>query len=111
MKYIKSTSAYSYSIEGFVIPSMRGKYLTVTTEGYNKLIGNKVFNSLVTTGGIVVYHEKPADMPISNEELLRENAILKAKLAKQGETVADGGEAEVSVDTEESTGRRKRGRR
>lgn len=109
MKYIKSTSAYSYSIEGFVIPSMRGKYLQVTTEGYGRLIGNKVFNSLVTTGGIVVYHEKPADMPISNEELLRENAILKAKLA-QHETVAEPEVPEVEAEVE-TTGKRRRGRR
>lgn len=115
MKYVRSTSVHSYTIEGFTIPSMNGKYLTVTDSGYNRLDGNKVFSSLVRTGGIVVYHTKPSDMPVSNEELMRENEVLKQQLAAANikpATDPEPVEEEVAVEqTVEEVFPTKRGKR
>ena len=80
-KWLRTTSSRSYVFGGKVIPnSLSGDYLELTDDDYLKMSDNPVLKSLVKTGGVVVHSRKPADVKVSNEELLRENEKLRAEL-------------------------------
>jgi len=89
-KWLRTTSSRSYVFGGKVIPnSLSGDYLELTDDDYLKMSDNPVLKSLVKTGGVVVHSRKPADVKVSNEELLRENEKLRAELKAAKAPVQD----------------------
>lgn len=86
MRWLKSTTqkAWQVAVSGkpLVIPpcdTPDHKYLQVTDNEYNSIIGSTVIKSLVKTGGIMVLDQEPAELKNSVEALQGSNASLVAK--------------------------------
>ena len=109
MKFYKSTSSRSYSVNGLVIPANNNPHwLTVSNDKATELERVAVVKGLIKAGSILVTDKEPAELARTpgkllntNNQLATENATLKAEIEKlkaEKDAVLQGNEAAQALE-------------
>lgn len=111
MKWLKSTTQKTWTINGKVIPACvtaHNDYLKIDDSEFTHLSGAPVVKSLITAGAILVLDSEPAELKNSVAALQGNNAALTAEItqlreqlkAKEAELKAASAKKPAKVDIE-----------
>lgn len=92
MKWLRSTTTLTYTVEGKVIPSYDKKPLQVSDAVYETFCKSKVINALIKNGGIVVlskYEDTDTKNSDAERRLQAQQAQIKALQADLAKAKAD----------------------
>lgn len=103
MKWLKSTTQKTWTVDGKVIPACvtpDNSYLVLQDSDYAVISSKAVIKSLINAGGILVLSEEPAELKNSLESLQGNNAELIAKNNALTERIAQLEAANKPVDVD-----------
>lgn len=111
MKWLKSTTQKTWTVNGKVIPACvtpHSDYLKIDDSEFTKISGTPVVKSLISAGAILVLSEEPAELKNSVDALQGNNAALMAQVtqlqeqlkAKEAELKAASAKKSTKVDIE-----------
>lgn len=85
MKWLKSTTQKTWTVDGKVIPACvtpNNAYLVVDDSVYNTIATKPVIASLIKAGSILVLNEEPSELKNSVDALKGNNAALTAQITQ-----------------------------
>ena len=85
MKWLKSTTQKTWTVNGRIIPACvtpRNDYLVIEDAVFNEISKVPVVKSLINAGGILVLSEEPAELKNSVDALQGNNAALTAQVTQ-----------------------------
>lgn len=99
MKWLKSTTQKTWTVNGKIIPACitsHNDYLIVDDSTYTEISKIPVIKSLIKAGGILVLREEPTELKNSVDALQGNNAALTAQVTQLQEQLK-AKEAELKV--------------
>lgn len=103
MKWLKSTTQKTWTVNGKVIPACvtpHNDYLVVDDSEYATITGTPVIKSLIKAGGILVLNEEPAELKNSVSSLQGSNAALTAEITQLKEQLKTAGKKPTKAEIE-----------
>ena len=103
MKWLKSTTQKTWTVNGKVIPACvtpHNDYLGVDDSEYATITGTPVIKSLIKAGGILVLNEEPAELKNSVSSLQGSNAALTAEITQLKEQLKTAGKKPTKAEIE-----------
>ena len=104
MKWLKSATSKTWTVEGKIIPAVdSGNYLQLDEQTYNSIVKRPVIASLLKAGGILSFDEEPAELKNSIEGLTKSNIDLvqeNRKLLKKVQELEQTAKNNAPVDIE-----------
>lgn len=103
MKWLKSTTQKTWTVNGKVIPACitpHNDYLVVDDSEYTTITGTPVIKSLIKAGGILVLNEEPAELKNSVSSLQGSNAALTAEITRLKEQLKTAGKKPTRTEIE-----------
>lgn len=105
MKWLKSTTQKTWTVNGRVIPACvtpHNDYLKMDESEFTALAGTPVIKSLITAGAILVLDSEPAELKNSVEALQGNNAALTAQITQLQEQLRQQSAVDVEKIKEEA---------
>ena len=103
MKWLKSTTQKTWTVNGKIIPACvtpHNDYLTVEDSEYAAISKVPVVASLIYAGGILVLSEEPAELKNSLDNLQTSNAVLQARVTQLEEELKRDKMMSQAIDVE-----------
>ena len=103
MKWLKSTTQKTWTVNGKVIPACvtpHNDYLVIDDSEYATITGDPVIKSLIKAGGILVLSEEPAELKNSVSSLQGSNAALTAEITQLKEQLKTAGKKPTKAEIE-----------
>lgn len=101
MKWLKSTTQKTWTVNGKLIPACvtsNNDYLVLQDEEYSGIVQVPVIKSLIKAGGILVLSEEPAELKNSVSALQGNNAALTARITQLEEQLKNQSTTDINVD-------------